>query len=183
MGVKKYLLILLFLLSCRDESKTLDAGSFTIEVPNNWEILKEKGIDSFVGKISIDETDTVSFDLGWYSNSLDEEKPYYLENDRVFLLNDRKSKPNSLLYEYYGRTDTTDLEKFLKNKVSFETIDNKKAKIISPKKAGYGTTGIFIDSLWVKGSGVDRFQLNGKDLKPENEKKLLNAIRTIKFKE
>jgi hypothetical protein len=161
----------------------LDAGDFTIEVPSSWKILKEKGIDSSVGEIAIDETDTIFFDLGMYSNSLEEEKPYYLENNRVFLRNKEKSKSDTLFYKYYGRKDTIDLEKFLKNKVTFETIDNKKAKIISPKKTGYGTTGIYIDSLWVKGSGVDRFQLNGEDLKPENEKKLLNAIRTIKFKE
>ncbi|NRF38327.1 hypothetical protein [Pedobacter foliorum] len=183
--MKKNLLfpLLMILLSCQHKSKTLDAGHFTIEVPSSWKILKQKSIDSFVGKIAIDETDTISFDLGWYSSSLEEEKSYYLENDRVFLRDKEKSKSDTLFYKYYGRKDTVNLEKFLKNKVSFEIIDNKKVKIIYPKKTGHGTTGIYIDSVWVKGSEVDRFQLNGEDLKPENEKKLLYAIRTIKFKE
>ena len=73
------------------------------------------------------------------------------------------------------------MEKKLKNKRTFEIIDNKKATIIRPKKSGFGTTGIFIDSLWIAGSGVDRFQLNGHNLRTANEEALLKALRTIKF--
>jgi len=32
-----------------------------------------------------------------------------------------------------------------------------------------GTTGIFIDSIWIKNSNINRFQLNGVDHKPHNE--------------
>lgn len=180
----KYYPVFFFIIlsSCGGDSKMLDMGDFTMKIPGNWKLIEEKGIDSFVGKIAIDKTDTVSFDLGWYSNSLDEEKPYYVDKNKVFLINEGKSKPDSAVYDYYGEADTIPLEKFLKNNITFEKIDNKTVKIIKPKKAGHGMTGIFIDSLPTKSSNNNRFQLNGADLKPQNEELLLNAIRTIKFR-
>lgn len=150
--MKQYLNILLIalFLSCTNNIQTLDVGKFTIQVPSNWNIVKEDGIDSYVGKIAIDEKDTISFDLGWYSNSLEE--------------------------------DTSGIRNLLNN-TSYEIINGRKAKIIQPKKSGKGIIGIYIDSLWKKGEGIDKFQLNGKNLKLENEILLLNAIRTIKFKD
>ena len=133
----------------------MDFETFTIEVPKNWVAIKEKGIDSYVGRIAIDNRDTLSFDLGWYSNDLKE--------------------------EFSFGEDTAGLEKRLKSKRSEEIVDNKKAIIVKPKKTGIGITGIYIDSLWTAGSGIDKFQLNGHNLRPENERTLLNAIRTIKF--
>ncbi|TCC86450.1 hypothetical protein EZ428_23575 [Pedobacter frigiditerrae] len=149
------LLVLILILSCNKKTQTLDFKTFTIEVPKNWIAIKEKGIDSYIGRIAIDNRDTLSFDLGWYSNDLKEEHPF--------------------------GEDTVALEKRLKSKRSVEIVDNKKAVIIKPKKTGIGTTGIYIDSLWTAGSGIDKFQLNGHNLKPENERIFLDAIRTVKF--
>ncbi len=149
-------LVVLLSISCNNNNtKTLDFKTFTIEVPKGWNPVRENGIDSQVGRIAIDEQDTLSFDLGWYSNSLSE--------------------------EYSNDYDRPGVEKLLKNTNTFETIDNKKAKIVTPKKLGIGTTGIYFDRLWNAGSSVDRFQLNGHNLKPKNEKLLLKALRTIKF--
>lgn len=159
----------------------MDFKTFTIEVPKTWTAIKDRGIDSYVGRIAIDNRDTIFFDMGWYSNTLDEEKPYKIENDSVFVINEQKSTANNSFYDYYGRADTVSLEKFLKNKVDLQKIDDKNAKIIRPKKSGIGTTGIYIDSLWIAGSGVDKFCLSGHNLMPENEKLLLQAIQTIRF--
>jgi hypothetical protein len=175
------LFVVIIFFSCGGNSKMLDMGPFTMKVPDNWKLIKEKGTDSFVGEIVIDKTDTVSFDLGRYSNPLDEEKPYMVEGNRVHLINKEKSKPHSTVYDYYGQADTILLEKFLKNKTTFEKIDGKNVKIIRPKKPGHGMTGIFIDSLRINDSGIIRFQLNGTDLKPQNEELLLKALMTIKF--
>ena len=150
-----FLLVLTLILSCNKKTQTLDFETFTIEVPKNWIAVKGKGIDSYVGRIVIDNRDTLSFDLGWYSNDLKE--------------------------GFSFEEDTVGLEKRLKSKRSLEIVDNKKAIIVKPKKTGIGTTGIYIDSLWTAGSGIDKFQLNGHNLKPENERVLLEAIRTIKF--
>jgi hypothetical protein len=150
------LFLLVFLsISCSNSTKTLNFTTFTIEVPKSWNPVRENGIDSQVGRIAIDDLDTLSFDLGWYSNDLSE--------------------------EYSRDYDKPGVEKLLKNSTTFEIIDSKKAKIVTPKKTGLGTTGVYFDSLWSAGASADRFQLNGKNLKPENEKLLLKALRTIKF--
>lgn len=177
------LYFLLTFMSCNKATKTLDFDKFEIEVPSSWHKIVKAGIDSQVGKIAIDNNDTLYFDLGWYSGNLAEDKPYLIEGKSVHLINQEKSTENSIFYNYYGTLDTIDLKKFLKTEHKYVKIDNRKAKLVFPKKSGIGTTGVFFDSLWVRGSGVDRFQLSGKNLKEQNQKELLNAIKTIKFKE
>jgi hypothetical protein len=162
-------------------TKLLDFGEFTIIVPSDWMPVKEKGIDSFVGRIALTDGDTISFDLGWYSNSLEEEVPYDVDGDNVYLLNTAKSTDNSRDYEFYGKSDTVNLEKFHKNRIHWTTIDNRKSKIVEAKKPGDGMTGIYIDSVWLAGSGIDRFQMNGKNLTHKNQQALLSAFQTLKF--
>jgi len=74
-----------------------------------------------------------------------------------------------------------DPQRFHKNEISWSIIDGRKAKIIEAKKPGDGMTGIYIDSVWITGSGTDRFQMNGKNLKPKNQLALLSAFQTLKF--
>lgn len=178
-------LCLILLFSCkqreRAETKTLDFREFQITVPSTWEPVKEKGIDSFVGRIALTGGDTISFDLGWYSNPLEEDVPYKVDETNVYLLNDSESTSNSQMYEFYGNRDTVDLEKFHKNEITWSTIDGRKAKIIEAKIPADGMTGIYIDSVWRAGSGIDRFQMNGNNLTPDNQQKLLAAFQTLKF--
>lgn len=172
----------LILLACKSETKELDFGKFTIEVPKTWNKIDKKGIDSYVGEIFTDNNDTISFDLGWYSNDLTEEASYKITDENVYVVDLEKSTANESFYKYYGKADTVDLKKFLKNEYEYDTIDHKRAKIVKPRVTGNGTTGVFFDSLWVSGSGVDRLQVSGYNLKSLNQKQLLMAIRTIKFK-
>jgi hypothetical protein len=180
-------IILLALLSCNDkqksETKTLDFEHFTLDVPVTWEHVKARGIDSFVGHLKLDNGDTIMFDLGWYSNSLDEDYKFKVENGDVYLKNEKESTPNSVLFEFYGKVDTVDIEKLKVNKIRWKTIDGKRAKIVQPKETGKGITGIYFDSLWTAGSGTDRFQMNGTNLHPDNEKRLLQAFETLNFTE
>jgi hypothetical protein len=69
------------------------------------------------------------------------------------------------------------------NIIMWDTIDRKKVKIVIPKQSGKGITGIYIDSLWQSGSEIDKFNLYGINLKPTNEKALLQALKTLKFYE
>jgi hypothetical protein len=181
----RYAILLLTLLSCTDKqrggTKTLDFGEFTIDVPSTWQPVRAKGIDSYVGLMTLDHGDTVSFDLGWYSNPLEEEYKFMVENGDVYLKKENESTSNSVFFEFYGKADTVDIEKFKVNNVTGTTIDGKRAKLIRPKNIGTGMTGIYFDSLWVAGSGIDRFQMNGKDLLPDNERQLLKAFETLKF--
>lgn len=156
--------------------KTLDFKEFTIQVPPTWGQVRIKGIDSYVGLIALDNGDTASFDLGWYSNPLDDESIFVHGSD-VHLVDEKGN------LTFYGKADTVDIERLKKNKIKWTTIDRKRAKIVQPKLTGKGMTGVYFDSLWTKGSGTDRFQLNGIDLSPENERQLLIAVKTLKFKE
>lgn len=72
-------LALLLVFPLQQDTKTLDFGKFTIVVPQSWVSVKVQGIDSYVGRIKIDDQDAVDFDLGKYSNSLRS------EDTRVYL--------------------------------------------------------------------------------------------------
>ncbi|WP_143165060.1 hypothetical protein [Chryseolinea serpens] len=159
----------------------LDFGQFTITVPATWDPVKVRGIDSYVGLIALGEEDTINFDLGWYSNALDEDKKFMIQNGDFYVL-DSVSSDGAANFMFYGKADTVNVENFLENKITWTTVDGRKAKIISPKRTGQGLTGIYIDSVWMAGSARDRFQMNGRNLNAENERLLLKAFETLRFK-
>ena len=70
----------------KGETKTMDFGEFTIETPNTWKQIKAKGIDSYVGKIAIDDSDILYFDLGWYSNDLSEYQEVNLADNKTYYI-------------------------------------------------------------------------------------------------
>src|SRR5690606_3968047 len=64
--------IFLIILSCQNpEIKKVNFDNFSIEVPYNWKKIKIKGIDSYVGGFVTQQNDSIIFDRGFYSNSLD----------------------------------------------------------------------------------------------------------------
>lgn len=151
----------------------MDFGRFKIDVPGTWQQVRAKGIDSYVGQMILDNGDTVSFDLGWYSNPLDDES-VYVDNNDVYLVDNGNPR-------FFGKADTVNIDSLKKNKITWTMIDGKRAKIVQPKMTGQGMTGVYFDSLWVAGSGIDRFQMSGTNLHPDNERQLLKAFRTLKF--
>lgn len=189
------------LISCdgvkEEKTKTLDFGTFTIEVPPTWRKISRAGIDSSAGQIALDSVDTLNFELGQFVNDLRGKKNYLIEknsvyltqdtNDTVFVKDAKGRVIDSLINETtvlnrIGHVDSVDLNKLLKDSVSHIIVDNRKAKLVQPKKSREGTTGIYIDSLWRVGSALYKFEISGKNLKPNNEKFFLKAIVTIKFK-
>lgn len=168
------------LLSCSEkkttgETKVLDFGAFTIETPKGWTKMKERGVDSYVGRIAIDDSDTLEFDLGWYSNDLTEYQEVKMGDGKTYYISSYDTAYSPTL------VDSANKEKVVKSSVTWDTIDGRKAKVLSPIKAGIGTTGIYIDSLWERGSDVDKFNLYGSNLKTQNQKALLAAFKTLKF--
>ena len=166
---KRTIILLILFSACtnnksKSDKQILDFGTFTIETPKTWTKVKPRGIDSYVGYIALDSKDTIGFDLGQWPNNLEELRDI---PDTGLVIIDY---PDRYLPEIYK-----------KNKILWDTIDGYKVKIVSPKKSGYGTTGIYIDSLWNTFYKNDGFNLYGKNLKPENEKLLLEAVKTIKF--
>jgi hypothetical protein len=72
MNIRLILIILLFTASCKiktNEWQTLDFGAFKIKTPQGWKILKEQGIDSYVGGLT-NGKDSLWFDYGMYGVDL-----------------------------------------------------------------------------------------------------------------
>ena len=185
----RYLTIILtfFLFSFLNNNgkKNLDFGAFSLETPENWKYIKARGIDSFVGKIALDENDTLNFDYGMYSNSLKEELGLIITKDSVFEEVENpniKDTLNPYVLKFYARRDTLKLESLYKTTESFETIENLKAKIVTPKKIGIGLTGVYFENTSLKHKGM-RLQISGYNLTEKNQKEFLKVIKTIKFKE
>ena len=182
-----FYILLLFFVACENtndkksnneiQNHILDFGAFTIETPISWKKIEEKGIDSYVGGIAIDEKDTLYFDLGWYSNNLTEDPPQIIE--RSMLKEIDIDTTDFIIVENIRKVD---FEKYRKQNIKWDTIDNYLTKIVFPIRTEKGTTGIYIDSLWESGSAIDKFNLYGNNLKTENEMKFLKVIHTLKFK-
>ena len=185
---KIYILINILVIpafACRDRhspgpSQTMDFSSFTLEAPSSWKAIKEKGVDSYVGKIAIEEGDTLHFDLGGYSNNLTEYDPTLLDSSMISSIDPSMADLSNVIF-VKDKKDI-DPDQYRKNNVRWDTIDGRKAKIVFPRRSGIGTTGIYIDSLWISGDDTDRFNLYGLNLKPGNEIKVLDAIKTLKFR-
>jgi len=158
----------------RAAKQLLDFGNFTIEVPSSWKKMTEKGVDSYVGGIAIDSTDTIHFDLGFYSNDLSE---YIILQEAGIKSYVIKENPD----EYIIKTDSLSIDSLVKSSITWERKENRKLKIVTPKKTGVGTTGIYIDSLWKVGNSNYKFNMYGINLKPLNEANFLKAIETLKF--
>jgi hypothetical protein len=164
----------------KGDTKTMDFGSFSIETPQSWTAIQEHGADSYVGSIALDGKDTISFDLGWYSNRLYEYDPTILDSSMMANIDTSMVDTSEVIF--VKNRMKVDPDKYRMNNVLWDTIDGRKAKIVYPRKSGIGATGVYIDSLWVSGSDVDRFNLYGENLIPDNEKKVLQALRTLKFR-
>lgn len=185
-GTIKIFFLITLILSCGDgskkspQTKMLDFGKFTILTPLNWNPIKGRGIDSYVGGILIGSTDTLNFDLGFYSNTLSEREPDLLFREELKNLGPNWDTTKFIIINY---RDEIDLDKYKTYNLAWDTIDQRLAKILFPIRSGKGTTGVYIDSVGINPSvGRIRFNLYGTDLNEKNEKDLLNAIRTIKFK-
>lgn len=171
--------ITILIVGCKDPSrtKTMDFDLFTIQVPYKWQQVKQNGIDSYVGAIAVDNTDTVYFDLGMYSNTLTEPN---LEVITRQIMEENNLDSSNFIVVKDIMSMNIDADLYRKQNVSWDTIDNRRAKIVFPRISGKGMTGVYIGSLWGDSSKV-RFNLCGADLKTQTEADLLKAIKTLRF--
>ncbi|MEQ8336079.1 MAG: hypothetical protein RIA62_01955 [Cyclobacteriaceae bacterium] len=63
--------------------------------------------------------------------------------------------------------------------ITHQIIDNKEAKVVSPKNFQSGITGVYFNNLDNQGT---KLQLSGSDLSKSNQRLFLTAIETIKFR-
>ncbi|OCK53215.1 hypothetical protein BA768_01275 [Chryseobacterium sp. CBo1] len=176
------LLLLTLLVNCsQKKTQNLSFNNFDIEVAGEWKKLKLQGVDSDVGGFITENNDTVSFDYGPYSNSLEEDIVIF---ERKFIKEIIKEHPETDTSKMIIVSDVSKVtqEDFKINKKHYEKISGYNAKIVSPKRSGEGITGVYFDSLGASSLGKIKFTLYGQNLNFKNQKELLNAIRTIKLK-
>lgn len=171
------------LLSCSNHSqktKSMDFRSFTLQTPKDWNKLKLDAYDSNAGIIITKNNDSVFYDYGPYSNSLEQlSTPVISRKDLNELL---KINPEADTTLFIILNENENQEDFIKSKISYKKIDGYKAKIVEPKQVGKGMTGVYIDSLKTESIGNIKFNLYGINLKKESQVELLKAIQTLQFR-
>ncbi|MDQ8014004.1 MAG: hypothetical protein REI96_16240 [Flavobacterium nitrogenifigens] len=190
--MKKILFIILvsiLIVSCEQKKKykTIDFGDFEITVPEQWNKLEFKGIDSYVGGIITPEKDSLIFDIGLYSGDASNDFPLVFDKQSYAELTKKQKvllkKTKHLIVD--SLSGDINFRKYEKYKFVFYTIDCFKAKITIPTNVGFGATGIYIDSL--KGNSKDfnkiKMAFYGFDLKEKTQNQFVTALKTIKLQE
>src|SRR5690554_3573970 len=168
------ILFLILMISCKSKSdfKTIDFDIFEISVPQNWKKIEMKGIDSYVGGIVTEKEDTLTFDIGLYSEDA--------TKNNLPLVFDTK---NFAEFSYKEKERLKKTNHLIIDSLS-EKIDCFEAKIIRPTNKGFGTTGIYIDSLEGSKKMFNKLKMSfyGEDLSKETEIKFIKALKTIRLK-
>lgn len=162
--------------------KTIDLGPFSIDLPTNWQVVEVQGIDSYVREIVTGDGDTIYFDYGYYSNSLEEESVRIYPSNMIPWFLEREIDTTGMVFLDKEKITETDREKFRKQIELHDTIGGFTAKIVEPRIPGSGMTGIYFDSLGEGSIGKIMLQVSGVDLAPVNNDLFLKSIRTIKIK-
>ncbi len=179
----KILASLTLFILVKTDNKILDLHTFSLETPEHWTHIECRGIDSYCGYIAIGQGDTLGFDYGYYSGSLEEHIPFSISNDSLFMEYRNENKNDSLnpyIYKFYGLVKDVNFEGLRKQRYYYENIGGFKAKISVPKKANDGFVGVYFERASKKNQNI-RLNISGDHLDPENQKAFLEAIKTIKF--
>ncbi len=161
---------------------TVNFGSFSIDLPVDWKVNEIKGVDSYVKEIVTSDSDTIYFDYGYYSDSLEEESIRIYPSSMIPWFMERKIDTSGIVFLNKEKIENSDREKYRKQKFTYEIVDGYQAKIVEPRIIGYGLTGVYFDSLGVGDIGNIRLQISGQDLDSDNNELFLQSIRTIKIK-
>jgi len=82
-------------------------------------------------------------------------------------------------YGWYSNSLAEDND--LNHTVAYETIGGYRAKIVVPKIAGNGTTGVYFGDLG-GGTQKTRFNIYGENLNASQQETAVKIFRTLKFK-
>jgi hypothetical protein len=184
------LLLSVLIISCKPKSafKTIDFKSFEIIVPQSWNDIQIKGVDSYVGGIVTNEKDTLIFDIGVNSGDVTKnDLPLVFDKKGYAELSEKKKKllqkTNHLIVDTIS--GKIEFGKYLQHEFKIGKIDCFKAKIITPTNKEFGTTGIYIDSLKVGSQNLNKIKMSfyGENLSQKTENEFIKALKSIKLKE
>ena len=188
--MKKNILIIIsiFCFSCQPKSefKKIDFETFEITVPENWNEIELNGTDSYIGGIITAENDTLIFDIGAYSPDVSKnDLPLVYDKNSYAELTEKQKKllKNTKHLVVDTISGKINFKNYLTQKFEIIKVDCFKAKIITTRNKGFGTTGIYFDSLEGDGrsSNKTKFSFYGENLKEKTEKDFLKALKTIKL--
>ncbi|RQO36693.1 hypothetical protein DBR39_16570 [Chryseobacterium sp. KBW03] len=177
-----YFTVFFIILSCSENSqktKSMDFGSFKIQTPKTWNKLKTDAYDSNAGIIVTKNNDSIFYDYGPYSSSLEEPTDAIISRKDLNEL--LKVNPEADTTAFMILNANANQEDFIKSKITYKKIDGYKAKILEPKQVGKGMAGVYIDSIKTGSLGKIRFNLYGTNLTKESQNELLKAIHTLRF--
>ncbi|MBZ4034936.1 hypothetical protein K6T82_09165 [Flavobacterium sp. 17A] len=183
------ILLSILIASCKPKSefKTIDFGDFEITVPQQWNELEFKGIDSYVGGIITPEKDSLIFDIGRYSPDITKNSLSLVFDKKSYA--DLSSKQKKLLKKTKhlivdSLSGDIDFGKYSEYKTVFYSLDCFKAKVITPTNIEFGSTGIYIDSLSGNAKDFSKVGMSfyGRNLKEKTQNQFVKALKTIKFK-
>lgn len=164
--------------------KTIDFRLFKIKVPQDWDTIKVRGIDSYVIELVTADLDTISSDFGLYSNKLDphETLPNFVQRSEY----NSQNESERIMYDgtevvLYDDWEEINFEDYFKTTEEYYNVNGYKARIVRPKISGSSVTGIYIAELWKNKDRIIRFNLYGLDLSEKSEIELLHAISTLEF--
>lgn len=174
-------IIITFFTGCQlrsnhNEIKKINLINFTIDIPEQWNQVILKGIDSKIDGVVTKSKDTIFFDFGNYSSSI---------NNVVNVVDIKNQKKlDSLGFPidemFFSKTPSIDKNQgvFHKEYYYYSKIDNRVAKIQIPKKIGTGITKIFFDSIDNTGN---KLSISGVNLDTTCQYQLEKAFKTIRF--
>ena len=176
---------LLFLTSCsNDKCKKIHIKTFSICVPTSWEFSEEPGIDSYISYFVTSANDTVRLDYGFYSDELTDDGRKQIvvpERLRKELIAEGRDMSRYVFVPKDG-DELSIIRKLTTQEFDTVVIDNRRAKITTPKETGKGITGVHFDSLDFALEMPIKLTIYGKDLSGDTQNEVLRAIQTIQFK-
>jgi hypothetical protein len=153
----------------------MDFGGFTIQAPRSWKKMDGAPGDENKATIVLDQSDTVQFNSGPNVRDVSFYQELVVTHGTIISIvkeNDDNGEMTEISTED-SRTSET-----IRSDVHLQKMDGIEAEILIPKKPGNGAVGIFLNTL---AEPENRFNLFGVNLKPENEKAFLAALKTLKF--
>ncbi|WP_299124541.1 hypothetical protein [uncultured Tenacibaculum sp.] len=171
------LLILYSFFSC-SKSKTENFLNFSLEIPKNWTVHQLKGTDSYVRLITTEKNDSIYMDYGMYSNSLKYYPPIIAPLKKKKMILSFGLKESEVIF--LDKDSITKKDRgFYKDRIElYETINEKKAKIVFPKKGKKGLGGVYFENF----KNNNKLTIYGNNLNNEKSLKLIEVIKTIKLK-
>lgn len=196
--------------SKKDETKNvIEIGEYTIQFPDGYNLMKEQGIDSYIGKIS-NGVFEFNFDYGYYSNEL-EKSVEEIVNQDVWKWNalgqnnrlpngcdwSQKAKETQLVkYEaldsnqysltFVHNRDTLNYvmqipEEMRRTKIEIDTIDNIVFKLVNTTNY----VGLYAKNLNKFHTSMNSYaalSITAECRNKEDRKRAIDILRTCKLK-